>query len=176
MDNQTEQSGEGLKNTVKDDVQSIKQEFQSAKAEMADKAKEQMEAGKDQAANKLDELSDTIDQMAASISDNDKLGLAAYVHSASSCLASLATRLQEKSVDELAQEAKALAQRRPAAFLLGSVMLGFGLSRFVKASSHRELGENAYGDQPFSQRTASFEDSASAYTGNATPESPGASW
>lgn len=169
MDNQTRESGDDLKKTVKDDVQSIKQEFQSAKADVTEKAKEQAESGKDKAADTLDELSGAIDTMANSISEDEKLGLASYVHSASSHLASLATRLKETSLDELAQDAKDLARRQPTAFLLGSVVLGFGLSRFVKASAHASVDENADDEQEVT-------DGPGAFSGNAAPDSTGASW
>jgi CRISPR/Cas system CSM-associated protein Csm2 small subunit len=129
MTNQSQNSTEDLKSNVKKDVK-------SAKAELAGAAKTQAEAGKEQAASKLNDLSDAIDQVADSISENDKLGLASYVRSTSSQLASLATRLQESSMDQLAEDAKQLARTRPTAFMLGSVMVGFGLSRFLKASTH----------------------------------------
>ncbi len=131
MENRTENSTEALKANIEQDVH-------AAKEELAGVAKDQAEAGKQQAAGKLNDLSDAIDQVANSISENDKLGLASYVHSASSQLASLAGRLQESSLDELAQDAKDLARRRPTAFMLGSVVVGFGLSRFVKASAHHQ--------------------------------------
>ena len=127
MTYQAENASEDLKTNIKEDVK-------SATAEVADAAKVQAEAGKEKAAGKLNDLSEAIDQVADSISENDKLGLASYVRSTSSQLASLASMLQERSMDELAIEAKELARKRPTAFMLGSVMLGFGLSRFIKAS------------------------------------------
>ncbi len=129
MENRTENSTEALKANIEQDVH-------AAKEELAGAAKDQAEAGKQQAAGKLNDLSEAIDQVANSISENDKLGLASYVHSASSQLASLAGRLQESTLDELAHDAKELARRKPTAFMLGSVVVGFGLSRFVKASAH----------------------------------------
>jgi hypothetical protein len=138
MTNQSQKSTEELKTN-------IKQHVKSGKAELAGAAKAQAEAGKDQAATKLNDLSDAIDQVATSISENDKLGLASYVHDTSTRLASLANRLQERSVDELAQEAKELARRKPTAFMLGSVIVGFGLSRFLKASVHHDTAANYRG-------------------------------
>lgn len=129
MASQTGNSTEELKNNVKQDVA-------SAKEEIAGSAKVKAETGKEQAANKLNDLSDAIEKMASGVSADDKLGLASYVHSASSQLSALASRLQDRSVDELAEDAKQLARSKPGVFLLGSVALGFGLSRFVKAAAH----------------------------------------
>jgi len=136
MTYQTEDSTEALKANIEHDVK-------AAKEEVAGAAKMQAEAGKDRAADKLNDLSDAIDQVADSISENDKLGLASYVRSTSSQLAALAGRLQESSLDELAEEAKELARRKPAAFMLGSVVVGFGLSRFIKASTHQHTSASA---------------------------------
>lgn len=140
MDNQTANSAADLK-------RDITQDAKSATAELAGAAKEQVEAGKDQAAEKLNDLSEAIDKVAGSISENDKLGLASYVHSTSSKLASLATMLQDRSINELAEEAKELARKKPTAFILGSVMVGFGLSRFVKASTHHHHESSRNYDQ-----------------------------
>ena len=133
MNSQTENS------TLKENVE---QDMKAAGEEIAGAAKLQAEAGKDQAADKLGDLSEAIDQIADKISENDKLGLASYVRSASSQLAAFAGHLQERSMDELAEDAKELARRRPTAFMLGSVVVGFGLSRFIKASSHHTTSAN----------------------------------
>ncbi len=121
--------------------------MKSATAEIAGAAKVQAETGKEKAASKLNDLSDAIDQVADSISENDKLGLASYVRTTSSQLATLATRLQESSMDELAEDAKELARKRPTAFMLGSVMVGFGLSRFLKASTHHNHAASSRSSQ-----------------------------
>lgn len=169
MTNQTQDTTEGLKANIEQDVK-------AAKDELADAAKVQAEAGKDQAAHKLNDLSETIDQVANSISENDKLGLASYVRSTSSQLASLAGRLQESSLDELAEDAKELARRRPTAFMLGSVVVGFGLSRFIKASVHQQQpARNQRSQEEYppaadfggSQQIRSYADPASPYPANA---------
>lgn len=152
----------------------IEQDINLAKEELAGAAKVQAEAGKDKAADKLNDLSDVIDEVANSISENDKLGIASYVRSASSQLASLAGRLQDSSMDELAHDAKELARRKPTAFMLGSVVVGFGLSRFVKASTHHAAAnrQQAHEYQPAadfggSEAIKSYADPASPYPSGA---------
>ena len=46
--------------------------------------------------------------------------------------------LREKSGDEMLQDIKRIAHRNPALFLGGSVAIGFGLSRFARATRSRE--------------------------------------
>src|SRR5690606_28350087 len=81
-------------------------------------------------------------------------------------------------VDDIARDVREVAQRNPALFLLGSVAVGLGLSRFAKASgrtrSRRELGGDSewrgesewrgddewrgYGDEDFISDVARPED------------------
>jgi hypothetical protein len=75
-------------------------------------------------------------------------------------LSEAAHHLEGRSIDELANDAKRLARENPALFMLGSVAVGFGLSRFFKASEkhqhHRDDSDyeqndyrQNYGDEGF---------------------------
>lgn len=142
--------GEG---SVNDDAeerttkQDVKEDAREAKREAGAKAREQAEAGQHRVANEADSLSDAIDAAASSLDDDDREGLARYARELSSNLASAAGQLEGRSVDELAGDAKHLARNNPALFMLGSIAVGFGLSRFFKASEERDHhhdGDNAY--------------------------------
>jgi hypothetical protein len=65
-------------------------------------------------------------------------------------IGTLADRLRDARVDELVDEARDLARRNPGLFLLGSVAIGFALSRVLKASVRRpatyEADDISYGD------------------------------
>jgi hypothetical protein len=43
--------------------------------------------------------------------------------------------LEDRSLEDLVSDARALAQRNPGLFVAGGVALGFALSRFLKASA-----------------------------------------
>lgn len=118
--------------------QKLKEDAQDVKREMGAKAREQAERGQGQLADGADALSDAIDAAASNLDDHDREGLARYARELSSNLASAAGQLEGRSVDELARDAKRLARNSPALFMLGSIAVGFGLSRFFKASAERD--------------------------------------
>src|SRR5690606_28650321 len=86
-----------------------------------------------------------------------------YGRSLASMMRQLAGGLRERDVDEFASELATFARRNPGAFLAGSVALGFGLSRFLKASSTRPP-EDDHGDydEPFEDETYASDDDDSA--------------
>lgn len=100
----------------------------------AGNAKEKGDGAITAAGEELDGLTDAIDAAAEHLSDDDKDSLSRYAHQLSDEIASLGKALQNKSVDELAGDVRALARQNPIGYLLGSIALGFALSRFAKAS------------------------------------------
>lgn len=122
------------KQKVKDDARQVKREAGAA-------AREQAEAGQRKVTEEAGTLSDAIDAAASSLDDHDREGLARYARELSSNLANAAGQLEGRSVDELASDAKRLARDNPALFMLGSIAVGFGMSRFFKASSERNHDE-----------------------------------
>jgi len=119
----------------------VREDATSAKETVTDEAKKQAESGVEQTAEQVEGLSAAVDQVASSLSDNDVEGLAAYARQTSEKLSTFAGHLQGRSVDELASDAKKIAHENPTAFLLGSVALGFGLSRFLKASQDLQYSD-----------------------------------
>lgn len=118
--------------------QKIKEDAQDVKREVGAMAREKAEAGQRRLADGADALSDAIDAAASNLDDQDRQGLARYARELSSKLSNAAGELEGRSVDELADVAKRLARNNPALFMLGSIAVGFGLSRFFKASAERD--------------------------------------
>lgn len=118
--------------------QKIKEDARDVKREVGAEAREQAKAGKHRLADEADTLSDAIDAAASNLDDQDREGLARYARELSSNLANAAGQLEGRTVDELANDAKRLARNNPALFMLGSVAVGFGLSRFFKASAEHD--------------------------------------
>ncbi len=118
--------------------QKLEEDARDAKRKASAKAHEKAEAGQHQAADEGDALSDAIDAAASSLDDHDREGLARYARELSEHLSSAAEQLEGRSVDELANDAKRLARNNPALFMLGSISVGFGLSRFFKASAEHD--------------------------------------
>lgn len=118
--------------------QKFKEDAQDAKREVGARARDTAATGKHRLAEEADSLSDAIDAAASNLDDHDREGLARYAREVSSKLANAAEQLEGRSVDELASDAKRLARNNPALFMLGSIAIGFGLSRFFKASAERD--------------------------------------
>lgn len=116
-----------LKEVAQDAVQDAKQEGAVHYANYRDTAADQLGAIAQSAQAAADELQ-----------DKDTLGLAHYVSDVAQSLTGLAEDLRGKSAEQLLQQAGTLARENPALFLTGSIAIGFGLSRFLKASSQPE--------------------------------------
>lgn len=121
--------------------QKLKEDARDMKREVGTKAREKARTGQHQLADGADALSDAVDAAASKLDDHDREGLARYARELSTNLANAAGQLEGRSVDELATDAKRLARNNPALFMLGSIAVGFGLSRFFKASAERNHHE-----------------------------------
>jgi hypothetical protein len=145
--------------------QKAKEDIQDVKREASTMARDKAEAGQHQIKEGADALSDAIDAAAANLDDHDREGLARYARKLSSDIANAATQLEGRSVDELANDAKQLARKNPALFMLGSIAVGFGLSRFFKASAERDHQDHD------ARRATPYQD-GDLSTGMPTPRPP----
>jgi hypothetical protein len=109
--------------------------------EVVDKAKsigrEQLESGKDTAAGQAEKVANVIQQAASQLKETNLRSLADYTSEIGTTIKSFSDRLQNRSVDELVTDIRDMARRNPTAFVLGSVVIGIGISRFFKASAER---------------------------------------
>jgi hypothetical protein len=120
---------------VKQGLETAKQKATDASKEARQRGKEKLEKGKEAAAEQVQQLAGAVGDVAGRL-QNDTL--AGYASDLGQRISRFADGLQQRSVDELAEEARALARRNPTVFLLGSVALGVALSRFLKASARRQ--------------------------------------
>lgn len=90
------------------------------------------------AAGRVEGVAESIDAAADQLDEEDMSRLSGYVHDMATTLTTLAKDLRDKSGDEMLCEVKQMAHRNPALFLGGSVALGFGMSRFARATRSRE--------------------------------------
>jgi len=76
---------------------------------------------------------------------NENETLASYVDTASDQMKRFADQIREKGIADLLDDVQVFARRRPALFIGGAFLLGFGIARFLKSSADRnEMRE--YGD------------------------------
>ena len=97
----------------------------------------QLEGAKSQVADGAERIADAVERTADELDgDGDGRGLG-YGRSLASMMRQLAGGMRERDIDEFATELSSFARQHPGAFLAGSVALGFGISRFMKASNRR---------------------------------------
>lgn len=121
---------------------------QAALHNVREQGSEQFEAYRDTAAEQLEALAEGARAAGEHLGAQDPLGVSHYISDMAQSMGSLAEGLRGKSADQLLHQAGQLARDNPALFLAGSVAVGFGLSRLLRASA--------------SQERAPFDDAASA--------------
>lgn len=130
-----------------DQVQDLQEDAQA----LLDSAREQGSAKLDEyretAADQIETLAQTAKSAAEQMQDNDTLGLSHYVTDVAQGMTSFASSLRNKSAEQLLQQAGQLAKDNPALFITGSIALGFGLSRFLRASTS-DLSASASASSP----------------------------
>ena len=104
-----------------------------------DQAKSEGEAQfahyRDSAVDEVEKVAHSANAAADAIRNQDDLGgLSSYVADIASNLGHFAESLRGKSAEDMLHEANRLARENPALFITGSVALGFGLTRFMRAS------------------------------------------
>jgi hypothetical protein len=128
-----------LPGKVKQDAQQAKdkvaEEARRAKEDVQARARAEAESASARGAEEVDRFAQAVEATASSLREEDMDGLATYASDLSERMAKFAGNLRERSPEQLAADARSLARDNPTAFLVGSVALGFGLSRFFKASA-----------------------------------------
>ncbi|MCD5977289.1 hypothetical protein [Pseudomonas quasicaspiana] len=118
-----------------DHLHNLQEDALAAVASAKEHGSAQFEQYRDTAVDQIESLAHSAQSAAEQMQDGDTLGLSHYVTDLAQNMTTLAGNLRGKSIDELLQQAGKLARDNPALFVTGSVALGFGLSRFLKASN-----------------------------------------
>lgn len=109
--------------------------------EVMDKAKaagrEHVESGKEAAATQAEKVASVIEQTSSQLKESNFHTLADYTNELAAGIKNFSEGLHNRSVDELLGDIRDMARRNPTAFILGSVVVGIGISRFFKASAER---------------------------------------
>lgn len=129
------EAGDGSKAMLEEEAQKARE----AAREAAEAGKQRLESGAGQAAERVDDIADAVGSAASRLSELEHEGLAEYADRFASYLGEMSTRLRSKNVDELTDDVRRLAERNPALFVLGSIAVGLGLSRFAKASDRKSV-------------------------------------
>jgi hypothetical protein len=126
-----------------------RQQLKSDAADVIEKAKaageQKLESGKQTAAEQAEKVAGVIDEAAKQLSQNDLESLAGYTSQFGSNIKTFADQLRSRNIDDLLRDAQGLARRSPGAFVLGSVAVGFAISRFFKATANRDAERHETG-------------------------------
>ncbi len=99
--------------------------------------RDQFEQFRGTAADQLEKVAQSAKAAASELEQQDSTGLSHYVSDMAQSMVRFADDLRGKSADDLLRDVNTLARNNPALFIAGSIALGFGLTRFAKASGHR---------------------------------------
>src|SRR5690554_1624600 len=124
-------------------------ELASSAAETAKrKAQEAADRARGRTADRAEELAAALDSTAEDLetSAGGEM-ISGYGRSMAELMRRFADGLREQEIEEFAGQLADFARRNPASFFAGSVALGFGMARFLKASSTRSLEEYGYEDE-----------------------------
>lgn len=90
---------------------------------------------RDTAADQIEALAKGAKSFVSELESKDTLGMSDYLTDMAESMSGLAGNLRGKSAEQLLHDGAELARSNPGLFIAGSIALGFGLSRFLKAGS-----------------------------------------
>jgi galactokinase/mevalonate kinase-like predicted kinase len=130
---------------------------------IVDKVKErattQLSSQKVRATDELDNIAKAVRQTTQQLRADNHSGVAEYIDKAAEQLERFSHRLRDKDINEILEDARQLARRRPAMFIGGGFALGLLAARFIK-SSQRNGGRD---EQRYAGQTGLDRYSTGAY-------------
>ncbi|HET6805689.1 MAG TPA: hypothetical protein VFH59_09645 [Frateuria sp.] len=120
---------------------------------MRAEGQEQVRHYRNVAADKVDTLADSVKAAAAEMRDDDVAHLSRHVSDMAGGLSRMAAGLREKSADELLHDVRRIARENPTLFIAGSIAIGFGLTRFARASASNGTDRERASPPAVSERT-----------------------
>lgn len=102
---------------------------------MRAEGQEQVQHYRNVAADKVDTLADSVRAAASEMREDDVAHLSRHVADMAGSLGRMADGLREKSADEILHDVRRIARENPTLFIAGSIAIGFGLTRFARASA-----------------------------------------
>ena len=111
--------------------------------------KARLESGKRTAADQIAQIAEAIDAAGAHL-DRDQPTISSYAARLADGVGNLAHRLRDSSLEDLGQDIRNLASRRPGLFLLGGLALGIALARVVRVSGDASSADR--GSKPIDEQ------------------------
>jgi hypothetical protein len=118
-----------------------------------EQVKSQLANQKHDASQRLTPIQTALRETAEQLRNQGQGSVSQYADTAADQVERFSSYLRETDVDEIMDEARGFARRRPALFLGGAAALGFFGTRFLKSSSSQEQ-ETSAGNVPSTRPTA----------------------
>ncbi|WMS42066.1 hypothetical protein RDV64_18640 [Acuticoccus sp. MNP-M23] len=134
---QIDREAASAKDKLNEASDEIKNQARSAVDEAQRAATNYAEDGKNVAAGSLTDFAKAVRSASDELSSRDQGMAARFVTEAADGLERVANSVSGTSVEEMAGSVTDFARRNPGPFLVGTVLAGVALGRFVKASSER---------------------------------------
>ena len=115
--------------------QHLKEDVTEALGGARQQADAQFGQYRDTAADQIEALAKGAKSVVSELESKDTLGMSDYLADIADSMSGLAGNLRGKSAEQLLHDGADLARKNPTLFIAGSIALGFGLSRFLKAGS-----------------------------------------
>jgi hypothetical protein len=128
-------STDDLKHKATELGEDLKSRARDAGEDVRAKSEAGFDRQTDKAADKVEGIADSVRAAADQLEDGDSAQMSEYLTRAASTIDKLADSMRNKSADELMRDVRQLAVKNPGLFLAGSVAVGFGLTRFARASA-----------------------------------------
>lgn len=129
------QAGESAGGEPGPDFEHLKDDVSEALGGAREQADAQFGQYRDTAAEQIEALAQGAKSFVNELEDKDAFGMSDYLTDMAESMTGLAGSLRGKSAEQLLHDAADLARNNPALFIAGSVAIGFGLSRFLKAGT-----------------------------------------
>ncbi|WP_434610786.1 hypothetical protein J3P80_15285 [Pseudomonas sp. D2-30] len=133
--NPERQSGTASQGRAEEPLNHIKDDVNEAIGSAREQADAHFGQYRDTAADQIDALARSAKSAMSELEANDTLGLSHYLADMADNMSGLASKLRNKSAEQLLHDGSRLARENPGLFLAGSIAVGFGLSRFLKAGT-----------------------------------------
>ena len=134
-----------------------------------EQAKSQLANQKHDASQRMVPIQSALRETAQQLRRQGQGSVGQYAERAADQVERFSTYLRETDVDEIMDEVRGFARRRPALFVGSAAAVGFFATRFLKSSSSEGQGSSSAADGGFSTRTPTATSSATITHGTQEP-------